>query len=280
MIHTSSPRVVLTHALRTPIGRYLGAFADLSAADLGASVVRDLVGRAGLDPAHVGKVYFGNGRQAGADSLARQVAVRGGLGEDCPATTINKACGSGLESLGLGADWIRLGRSRAVVAGGAESMSGLPFFLPKFRRGYRMGHAPVVDSMYKDGFVCPLADMVMGETAEALAQELGISRDEQDAFALESQRKAGAAIEAGRFADKLSPVTVESRKGSIVVEADEHPRPSATLEAWQAAAGLRSRARHRDGGQRLGHHGRRRRRAPHGGDPRRGARPRAARVGR
>ena len=231
MIHTSSPRVVLTHALRTPIGRYLGAFADLSAADLGASVVRDLVGRAGLDPAHVGKVYFGNGRQAGGGpNLARQVAVRGGLGEDCPATTINKACGSGLESLGLGADWIRLGRSRAVVAGGAESMSGLPFFLPKFRRGYRMGHAPVVDSMYKDGFVCPLADMVMGETAEALAQELGISRDEQDAFALESQRKAGAAIEAGRFADELSPVTVESRKGSIVVEADEHPRPSATLE--------------------------------------------------
>lgn len=163
MIHTSSPRVVLTHALRTPIGRYLGAFADLSAADLGASVVQDLVGRAGVDPAAVGKVYFGNGRQAGGGpNLARQVAVRGGLGEACPATTINKACGSGLESIGLGADWIRLGRARAVVAGGAESMSGLPFFLPKFRRGYRMGHAPVVDSMYKDGFVCPLADMVMG----------------------------------------------------------------------------------------------------------------------
>ncbi|MEL6430717.1 MAG: thiolase family protein, partial [Planctomycetota bacterium] len=117
-----------------------------------------------------------------------------------------------------------------ALAGGTESMSGLPFFLPKMRRGYRLGHAPLVDAMYKDGFVCPLADMVMGETAEGLAQELGITRDAQDAFALRSQQRAGAALEAGRFAAELEPVTVESRKGSIVVEADEHVRPDATLE--------------------------------------------------
>jgi acetyl-CoA C-acetyltransferase len=222
---------VITHALRTPIGRYLGAFADMSAADLGASLVNDLMTRSGLDPALVSRLYFGNGRQAGGGpNLARQVAVRGGIGQHCPGITVNMACGSGLESIGQAADWIRLGRGRAVVAGGAESMSGLPFFLPGFRRGYRLGHSPVVDSMYKDGFVCPLAEMVMGETAEKLAKDLSITREDQDGFAVSSQQKAGAAIEAGRFDAELSPVTVVGRKKTVVVDADEHPRPSATLE--------------------------------------------------
>ena len=231
MSSTPNRRVVITHALRTPIGRYLGAFADLSAADLGASLVTDLITRSKVDPALVTRLYFGNGRQAGGGpNLARQVAVRGGLGNDCTAVTINMACGSGLESIGQAADWIRLGRARAVVAGGAESMSGLPFMLPGFRRGYRLGHAPVVDSMYKDGFVCPLADMVMGETAEKLAKERNLSRDEQDGFALSSQQKAGAAIVEGRFDAEMSPVTVVKRKSTTVIDADEHPRPSATLE--------------------------------------------------
>ena len=155
-------KVVVTHALRTPIGKYMGSFAKLSAADLGVSVVTALKDRAGLVPGDVGEVFFGNGRQAGGGpNVARQIAVRSGLGQGTPATTVNMACGSGLKSLSMGADMIRLGRHRAVVVGGTESMSGLPFFLPKMREGYRLGHAPVVDAMYQDGFQCPLADMLM-----------------------------------------------------------------------------------------------------------------------
>ena len=226
-----TPRVVITHALRTPIGKYLGSFADLTAADLGASLVRDLVGRAGVDGTQVGELIFGNGRQAGGGpNVARQIAYRAGLGEGVTAWTVNMACGSGLKSLLLGADSIRSGANQIVVAGGVESMSGLPFFLPKMRTGYRLGNAKVVDAMYQDGFECPLADMLMGATAEKLAKEMGISRDEQDQFALASQQKAGAAIEAGRFEAEISPVTVKERKATREVTLDEHPRPSATME--------------------------------------------------
>jgi len=229
---TDVREVVITHALRTPIGRFLGAFVDLSAADLGASVVGDLLRRSKIDPARVDELVFGNGRQAGGGpNVARQVSVRAGIPESVPAYTVNMACGSGLKSLDLAADAIRLGRADVIVAGGTESMSGLPFFLPKFRTGYRLGHAPVVDAMYKDGFVCPLSDMVMGETAEKLAKDLSIPRLEQDEFALGSQRKAKAAIEAGRFADEISPVKIASRKGDVLVEKDEHPRFDTTLES-------------------------------------------------
>ncbi len=229
-------RVVVTHALRTPIGRYLGAFAELSAADLGTSIVRDLLARAGLDPERVDELVFGNARQAGGGpNVARQVAVRAGIPDRVCAWTTNMACGSGLKSVQLAAESIQLGRCDVVVAGGVESMSGLPFFLPKMRTGYRLGHADVVDAMYKDGFACPLANMLMGETAEKLAQEMGISRDEQDRFALDSQRKAGAAIEAGRFKDEIVPVKVPARKGDkkgdVVVTADEHVRPDTTIES-------------------------------------------------
>ena len=228
-----NPRqVVVTHALRTPIGKFLGAFADLSAADLGASVVASVLARSGLDPAEIGEVYFGNGRQAGGGpNVARQVSVRGGIPETVTATTINMACGSGLKSIGLGADSILLGRNRVVVAGGTESMSGLPFFLPRMRQGYRLGHAPLVDSMYKDGFVCPLAEMVMGETAEKLARDLGIAREEQDRFALASQTRYQAAHEAGRFADEIATVSVPVRRGEpIEVSEDQHPRKDSTIE--------------------------------------------------
>lgn len=225
-------RVVVTHALRTPIGRYLGAFADLSAADLGASVVRDLVARAKLDPERVDELVFGNGRQAGGGpNVARQVAVRAGLPDRVCAWTMNMACGSGLKSIQLAAESIQLGRCDVVVAGGVESMSGLPFFLPKMRTGYRLGHADVVDAMYKDGFHCPLANMLMGETAEKLAREMGIPRSEQDQFALDSQKKAGAAIEAGRFTDEIAPVRIAGKKGEVVVAADEHARPDTTIES-------------------------------------------------
>lgn len=225
-------RVVVTHALRTPIGRYLGAFTELSAADLGTSVVRDLLAQAKLDPERVGELIFGNGRQAGGGpNVARQVAVRAGIPDRVCAWTMNMACGSGLKSLQLAAESIQLGRNDVVVAGGVESMSGLPFFLPKMRTGYRLGHADVVDAMYKDGFDCPLANMRMGETAEKLAQDLSIARDEQDAFALASQHKAKAAIDAHRFDDEISPVTIANKKGDIVVRADEHPRADTTLES-------------------------------------------------
>jgi acetyl-CoA C-acetyltransferase len=228
----SAREVVVTHALRTPIGRFLGAFAELSAADLGVSVVKDLLRRSAVDPARVDELVFGNARQAGGGpNVARQVSVRSGIPESTPAYTVNMACGSGLKALQLAAEAIGAGRCDVVVAGGTESMSGLPFFLPKMRTGYRLGHAPVVDAMYKDGFVCPLSDMVMGETAEKLARELSISRKEQDEFALASQRKARAAVEAGRFADEISPVKVPGKKGETVVDKDEHPRPDTTIES-------------------------------------------------
>jgi len=227
----NAPAVVVTHALRTPIGKYLGSFADLSAADLGTSVVEDLLGRAGIDRGLVGELIFGNGRQAGGGpNVARQIVVRAGLPETVPAWTVNMACGSGLKSLTLGADSIRAGMNEVVVVGGVESMSGLPYFLPKMRRGYRLGNAKVVDSMYQDGFDCPLAKMLMGATAENLAKELGLTREQQDAYAMESQRRAGAAIDAGRFDDEISPVSVKDRKlGTREVKLDEHPRPSATM---------------------------------------------------
>jgi acetyl-CoA C-acetyltransferase len=224
--------VVVTHALRTPIGKYLGAFVDLSAADLGTSLVKDLMARAGLDPERVDELIFGNARQAGGGpNVARQIAYRAGIPDRVCGWTVNMACGSGLKSVQLAAESIQLGHNDIVVAGGVESMSGLPFFLPKFRTGYRLGHADVVDAMYKDGFVCPIADMLMGETAEKLAQEMQIPRDEQDAFALASQKKAVAAIEAGRFKDEISPVTVKGKKGDTIVSADEHVRGDTTIES-------------------------------------------------
>jgi acetyl-CoA C-acetyltransferase len=225
--------VVVTHALRTPIGRFLGTLADMSAADLGTSVTRDLLGRAGIDPARVGTVLFGNGRQAGGGpNVARQIAVRAGLPVETPALTINMACASGLKAIALAADDIRLGRSEIAVAGGVESMSCLPYFLPRMRQGYRMGHAPVVDAMYKDGFQCPLADMLMGETAEVLAKEFKISRAEQDQFALSSQQKSEAARKAGRFEAELSTVMVPAGRGEPKpFRLDEHARDGAELSS-------------------------------------------------
>ena len=223
--------VVITHALRTPIGRFMGAFAELSAADLGTSVVKDVLARSRIDAARVGELIFGNARQAGGGpNVARQISVRAGIPQSVPAYTVNMACGSGLKAIDLAAEAIQLGRADVVVAGGTESMSGLPFLLPRMRAGYRLGHAQVVDAMYQDGFSCPLADMLMGATAEKLAQELSISRKEQDEFALASQKKARSALDAGRFATEISPVTVPGRKGETVVERDEHPRPDTTIE--------------------------------------------------
>ncbi|MCB9915218.1 MAG: acetyl-CoA C-acyltransferase [Planctomycetes bacterium] len=236
----SGADVVITHALRTPIGKYLGGLADLTGVELGVSVVKDLFARAGLDPREVDEVFLGNGRQAGAGpNVARQVAFRAGVPETVCATTVNMACGSGLKTLQMASDAIRLGRAEVCLTGGFESMSGLPFFLPGFRRGYRLGHDRVVDAMYKDGFDCPLAGMVMGGTAEKLAQQYEITRREQDEFALASQDKAAAAVAGGAFADELSPVEVPGRKGQVtVIDADEHIRFGATMEGLAKLPGV------------------------------------------
>jgi acetyl-CoA C-acetyltransferase len=229
--NSRSGDVVVTHALRTPIGRFLGTLAELSAADLGTSVTRDLLQRSGVDPARVGTVLFGNGRQAGGGpNVARQISVRAGVPVETPALTINMACASGLKAIALAADEIRLGRAEIAIAGGVESMSGLPYFLPRMRQGYRMGHAPVVDAMYKDGFQCPLADMLMGETAEVLAKEFKLSREEQDQFALGSQHKSEAARKAGRFEAELSTVMVPAGRGEPKpFRLDEHARDGAEI---------------------------------------------------
>jgi acetyl-CoA C-acetyltransferase len=223
--------VVVTHALRTPIGKFCGSFAELSSADLGAAVVRTLLERAGVAAREVGELIFGNARQAGGGpNVARQIAVRAGLPVEVPAWTVNMACGSGLKALALAVEGVRLGRCEVAVAGGTESMSRLPHLLPRMRMGYRLGHAPVIDAMYQDGFLCPLSGRLMGETAETLAQRYGITREEQDRFALSSQTKTQAARAAGRFAAELAPVRLEGRKGAErVVDSDEHPRDDSTL---------------------------------------------------
>ncbi len=223
--------VVITHALRTPIGKFMGGFRDLSAADLGASVVRALLERSRVPVSEVGELIFGNARQAGGGpNVARQVAIKAGLPVETAAWTVNMACGSGLKALCLAADSIRAGRTQIAIAGGTESMTRLPFLLPQMRQGYRLGHAPLVDAMYQDGFLCPMSQMLMGETAEKLAKQLSISRRAQDEFALESQKKCEAARREDRFADEIAPVRVPSKKGDIVIFKDEHPRDGATLD--------------------------------------------------
>jgi acetyl-CoA C-acetyltransferase len=215
----------LVAALRTPIGKFGGALSSLTAAQLGTASARATVERSGIDPAEIDEVIFGNARQAGVGpNVARQIAIKSGLRHEVPAYTVNQACGSGLRAIMNAADQIRLGAASVVLAGGVESMSNTPYLLPRVRWGMRMGNAEVVDGMYRDGFLCPLADEMMGSTAETLADRYAISREEQDQFAMESQVKAGRAYESDRFRNEIVPVTVEGRKGPTTLERDEHPR--------------------------------------------------------
>jgi acetyl-CoA C-acetyltransferase len=222
-------RVAIVASARTPIGKFLGSFADLSAAELGMVATRGLLERARVAPADVDELIYGCARQAGGGpNMARQVLIGAGIPKERPAFTVNQACGSGLQSILLAADHIRLGKARVVVAGGAENMTRVPYLLDRARLGYRLGNAPLVDGMYKDGFLDPICGMLMGETAEKLADIYSISRDEQDAYALESQRRAGVAIQEKRFDKEIVPVTVKGRKGESTIVADEHPRPEST----------------------------------------------------
>jgi acetyl-CoA C-acetyltransferase len=214
--------IYLVAPLRTPIGKFGGGLAKLTAPDLGVEVARATLARSGVDPAAVDEVIFGNARQAGVGpNAARQIAIRSGLRHETPAYTVNQACGSGLRAIMNAADQIRLTQASLVLAGGTESMSNTPYMLPRARWGYRMGNTEIIDGMVRDGFMCPLADEMMGSTAETLAERYDISRDEQDRYAVESQRKAGVAYSENRFADEIVPV------GNITQ--DEHPRFDADL---------------------------------------------------
>lgn len=221
--------VFIVSPLRTPIGKFGGSLASLSAADLGTAVVKATLQRSDIDPARIDEVIFGNARQAGVGpNVARQITIRSGLSQQVPAYTVNQACGSGMRSIINAADQIRLGNASVLVAGGTESMSNTPYLLTRARWGLRMGDSEVIDGMVRDGFMCPIADEMMGATAETLADQYGISRDEQDNYAVESQRRAADAAAQGRFAAEIVPVTIETKKGSTTLDRDEHPRPEAT----------------------------------------------------
>jgi acetyl-CoA C-acetyltransferase len=228
-----SSRIAIIEAKRTPIGKFLGAFRNLSAVTLGAHVAHDVLAASGTAPGVVDEVLFGHARQAGSGpNPARQMMVRAGVPDHVTASTINAACGSGMKAIALGADSIRLGRAEIVLAGGMENMSMVPFMLDRAREGYRLGHAPLIDGMYRDGFFCPLSEMVMGETAEVLAEDFSISREEQDRWALMSQGRAEGAVNKGLFHGEIVPVPVVGDRGeTVTVSGDEHPRAGVTLEA-------------------------------------------------
>jgi acetyl-CoA C-acetyltransferase len=224
--------IVLAAPVRTPIGKFGGVLAPLTAADLGTAAAKGALERAGLDPARVDQVIFGHARQAGGGpNTARQIAFRSGVPVDRPAFTVNQACGSGLQAVISGARAILLGEAQVVLAGGTESMSNTPYLLPRARWGYRLGHAEIVDGMYQDGFNDPLSQLAMGETAEELAEEAGIDRAASDAWAVESQGRSERARATGRFDSEIVPVTVAGKKGDITVNKDEHPRDGVTLES-------------------------------------------------
>ena len=224
--------IYILSAVRTPLGKYGGSLAGLTAADLGVIVARAALDRAGVHPEDVNEVIFGLARQAGnGPNPARQIAVRAGVPPEMPAYTVNQACASGMKSIALGYDQILLGRADVVLAGGTEAMSRVPYFVESGRWGARLGHQEFVDGMYRDGFFCPLAKMVMGETAELLARQYHISREEQDAYALMSQQRAARAVQSGGFRDEIVPIAIAGKKGERIVADDEHPRPDTSLES-------------------------------------------------
>ena len=223
--------VYILSAVRTPIGKFGGSLASLSAADMGVVAAKAALERAGVQPQEVEETIFGNGRQAGGGpNVARQISIRSGVPQEVPAYTVNKACASGMKSISLGYQEIAVGNLDCVLAGGTESMSRLPYYLDGARWGYRLGNQELVDGMYRDGFFCPMAKMLMGETAEVLAGQYKISREEQDQFALVSQQRAAAAQSSGRFDAEVAPVTIESKKGTAVFSRDEHLFVGATME--------------------------------------------------
>ena len=221
---------VILSACRTPIGSFGGAFKDLSASDLGAVVIREAIARAGVNPADIGDVIMGCVLQAGAGmNVARQAAIKAGIPVEVPAETINRVCGSGLQAVVHAVEAVKAGYVDLILAGGTESMSNAPYLLKGARWGYRMGNAEVVDSMLQEGLTCAIAGCHMGMTAEEVSRRYSVSRDEQDAFAAESQRRAELAVSSGVFEREIVPVEVPQRKGAALrVTKDEYPRPGTT----------------------------------------------------
>jgi acetyl-CoA C-acetyltransferase len=229
---------VIVSAVRTPVGTVGGVFVEVPATTLGAIVVEEAIRRAGIDADQVEEILMGNVLQAGlGQNPARQAALGANLSTAVPAMTVNKVCGSGLKTVALAAQAIRVGDAECMVAGGMENMSRAPYLMDSGRYGYRLGHGQLVDVIIRDGLWCAFTDCHMGITAENVAKEWEVSRADQDGFAVASQRKAGDAIKAGRFKDEIVPVPVARRKETVLVDTDEHPRPATTLDVL---SGLRS----------------------------------------
>jgi acetyl-CoA C-acetyltransferase len=227
----TTDKVVILSAVRTPVGKFGGAFKGTPAVSLATTAAVEAMTRAGVPPDRIDETVFGMARQAGnGPNPARQAAVRSGIPVDRPAFTVNKACASGMKAITLACQSLLLGENRTVLAGGMENMSRIPYLLDGARWGYRLGHGELVDAMYRDGLFCPLAEKIMGETAETLAGRYGIGRREQDEFALASQMKAKAAAEQGKFKEEIVPVTARGGGRDVLVTADEHARPDTTLE--------------------------------------------------
>ncbi len=226
-------RAVILEGARTPVGKFLGSFADVPVVELGTIAAREALRRAGVEPGSVDQTIYGHARQAGnGPNTGRQVSVKAGVPVEVSGYNVNIACGSGMKAVQIGAQQIALGDSEVVLAGGMENMTRIPFLLPQMRMGYRLGNADVVDAMYRDGLLDPLSGLIMGETAENLVDMYDITREEQDDFALGSQEKARDGKE--RRAAEIVTVEVPGPKGSTrtVIE-DEHPRPDTTLEALE-----------------------------------------------
>ena len=222
--------IYLAGAVRTPIGKFGGTLQSWTAADMGVAVAKEALRRANISPDQVNDSIWGCARQAGGGPIvARQITFRAGVPETVPAFTVNQACGSGLKAIILAAQEIMLGRADAVLAGGTESMSRVPYFAEGARWGMRMGNTQLVDGMYRDGFNDPLSGLMMGQTAEKLARQYEISREEQDEFALHSQQKAEAAIKSGRFKEEVMALEITGRKNETSFAQDEHCRAGTTL---------------------------------------------------
>lgn len=224
--------VVIVAAVRTPIGSFGGSLKDISTVDLGSLVIKNAIERAGLEPEQVDEVIMGNVLGAGlGQNVARQMSVHAGVPVTVPAFTINKVCGSGLKAVQLAVQAVLCGDAEVVVAGGAENMSQAPYILPNQRWGSRMGNATVVDTMLRDGLTDGFEDYHMGITAENVAEQYGITREDQDSFALQSQKRAVAAVESGRFKEEIIPVEIPQRRGEpLVFDTDEFPRKDVSLE--------------------------------------------------
>ena len=227
---------VIAGAVRTPIGAFMGSLAGVPATELGAIAIREALARAGVAPDAVDDVLLGCILQAGlGQGPARQAAIGAGIPVDVPATAINMLCGSGLRAVGMAAQAVRAGDAQVVVAGGMENMSRAPHVADGVRGGQRLGDVALRDTLIADGLWCALTDQHMGSTAERVAERFGVSREDQDAFAAESQRLAGLALERDHFRDEVVPVPVPQRKGDpVMVATDEYPRPDTTAEGLAA----------------------------------------------